>query len=557
MKKDVIYVDQDDEIASVTDEIVNSKEAIVALVLPKRCTLLQSSVNMKILQRVSTEAGKKVVLITSEATLMPLAGAVGVYVAKTLQSKPALPKAPEAEEPVDTISEDDEAADIDPTKPIGELAGATAVASMVSEDDKPIELGDEPDEKPKDSKSKKDKKGGKKDNKLKVPNFDKFRTRLFLIIGGVIIFIVLLYFAFVVMPKASVVVTTENKSVPVSVLITGDPSATTVDVDGKVVPAEVKNTDQSATKKFTATGEKNNGNKATGTMTITNCIDDANQHTVPAGASFSSGNYTFVTKTAVTLEASVFSGNNCRTDLGSALGFIKKVDVVATQGGDQYNLGARSYSSQYSGISGHGSDMSGGTNQIIKIVSQSDCDNTKNDLLNTNTDSYKNQLASQLEAVGLTPVKETFTATPGAVTCSPAVGQEAGESTATVQFKTSMMGVKTDGLDQIIKAEAAKQIQGSQSIIDTGLKSAIFTVKETKNNGMVAFSMQTDAQSGIKQDAASISKIIAGKKRGQSVSLIKEQPGVSDAKISYSPFWVKSTPKNVKHITVKFVNNGN
>ena len=100
MKKDVIYVDVDDEITSITDKIISAKATLVALVLPKRCPVLQSSVNMKILQRTTGDAGKNVVLITSEASLLPLAGAAGLYVAKTLQSKPTIPKAPVPEEAV-------------------------------------------------------------------------------------------------------------------------------------------------------------------------------------------------------------------------------------------------------------------------------------------------------------------------------------------------------------------------------------------------------------------------------------------------------------------------
>ena len=125
--------------------------------------------------------------------------------------------------------------------------------------------------------------------------------------------------------------------------------------------------------------------------------------------------------------------------------------------------------------------MSGGITKIVKVVSQGDCDTAKNTVLSTKTDDYKNQLAAQLRSAGLTPVKETFTATPGAASCSPAVGQEASESTATVVIKMSMMGVNTAGLDQLIKDEAAKRIEGSQSVKEIGSNNAIFAVKETKS----------------------------------------------------------------------------
>ena len=128
---------------------------------------------MKILNKAASDSGKKLVLITSEAGLLPLAGAAGLFVAKTLQSKPTVPNAPDIEEPVESVVEDDIEPPIDENKSIGELAGDT-------DDDAPIELGDDAlaeDDAKKEPKEKKDK-------KLKVPNFDSFRMRLFLIAGG-------------------------------------------------------------------------------------------------------------------------------------------------------------------------------------------------------------------------------------------------------------------------------------------------------------------------------------------------------------------------------------
>jgi len=554
MKKDVIYVDVDDEITSITDKIISAKASLVALVLPKRCPVLQSSVNMKILQRTTGDAGKNVVLITSETSLLPLAGAAGLYVARTLQSKPVIPKAPVAEETIATIDEAEDAPVIDATKSIGELAGVAAVSSVVSEDEKPIELGDDPADKDSTGKPKKVKKD-KKNKKLLVPNFDKFRTRLFLAIGGVILLVVAWYLMFVVMPRASVTVVTENKSVPVSLTVTADPAASTVDVNGKTIPAETKTTEQTATQKFSATGEKDNGTKASGKVVFYNCNKDDKlgdiDRVVPSGTGVSSSGYTFITQSDINVQPSKTVGNVCQFDKPSA-----EVSVIAQNAGDKYNLGPRSYSvSGYSAMTAKDSKgMSGGTSKIVKVVSQGDCDTAKNTVLSTKTDDYKNQLAAQLRSDGLTPVKETFTATPGAANCSPAVGQEASEATATVVIKMSMMGVNTAGLDQLIKDEASKQIEGTQSVIETGSNDAIFSVKETKSGGVVVLSVQADTQTGIKQDAAIISKSITGKKRGQSVTILKDLPGVTDAKITFKPFWVTKAPKNIKHITVKFEN---
>src|SRR5665213_1586189 len=92
--KDTIYIDVDDEITSIIDKVDGAKEKVVALVLPKRATVLQSVVNMRLLKRSAEKASKNVVLITSEDALLPLAGAAGLHVAKNLQTKPVVPTAP-------------------------------------------------------------------------------------------------------------------------------------------------------------------------------------------------------------------------------------------------------------------------------------------------------------------------------------------------------------------------------------------------------------------------------------------------------------------------------
>lgn len=558
MKKDTIYIDNDDEITSITDKVQTAPSPIVALVLPKRCTVLQSSVNMKILNRAATTAGKKVVLITSEAALLPVAGTAGLFVAKTLQSKPAVPPSSQYDDNTVNIvtDEEDEVDAIDATKSIGELAGATAVAvSAVSsgDDDMPIELGDEAEE----AKSKKDKKtkknGEKKNKKLVVPNFDSFRAKLFAGIGGLILIIGLWYVATSVLPRAKIIITTENKAIAVNMNITASAAAQSIDSDNKIVPAQTKTIDKTENKKFAATGEKNVGTRATGTMTIINCTD--NTVTVPAGARFTNNSLSFAVDSEVIVPGSNFKSNgDCKED-----GKAAAVPVAAVSAGDQYNVSSgRTYASNItSGIFAIGSSMSGGTNKVVKVVSQNDCENAKNELLNTKTDGMKAELESQLKAAGFTPIGDSFTVIPGKATCGPDVDVEATESTATVTFKASMTGVNTAGLEQLVQTEVSKDLPSGQSIFDAGVKTASLVVKDRKANGDIVFVMQTDAQTGIKQDPDAVAKSIAGKKRGETSGILRAQPSVTDVKIDYRPFWVTRTPKNTKHISITFENNGN
>ena len=203
--KDTIYIDIDDEITSVIEKVRGSSEKIVALVLPKRASVLQSIVNMKLLKRSADDAKKKLVLITSEAGLLPLAGAVGVHVAKTLQSKPEIPAALSTEDDDEIASttldeaEGDSAAGDDEitaetagATSVGELAAASAAGAAAKDDAIETLSMDDDDEvsaaEPAQATAlaKKDKPA--KNKKLAIPNFNKFRLRLLLIFGVLLIF---------------------------------------------------------------------------------------------------------------------------------------------------------------------------------------------------------------------------------------------------------------------------------------------------------------------------------------------------------------------------------
>ena len=57
--KDTIYIDIDDEITAIIDKLRGSSAKVVAFVLPKRATTLQSIVNMKLLKRAADQEKEK------------------------------------------------------------------------------------------------------------------------------------------------------------------------------------------------------------------------------------------------------------------------------------------------------------------------------------------------------------------------------------------------------------------------------------------------------------------------------------------------------------------
>lgn len=55
-------------------------------------------------------------------------------------------------------------------------------------------------------------------------------------------------------------------------------------------------------------------------------------------------------------------------------------------------------------------------------------------------------------------------------------------------------------------------------------------------------------------DTNAIREAVRGKKRGEIEQYVGNLPGVDDVVVEYSPFWVYSTPKAAKKITVTIKN---
>lgn len=552
-KKSTVYIDAEDEITAVIEKVRTATGSVVALVPPKRAPALQSVVNLKLLQRAAKSAKKNIVLVTSDPSLLPLAGMVRMHVAKTAASKPEIPPEPMAQAIADhetDVVESGEDPVIDPTQPVGKLAHKATPAESATDDLETVDLDLSTSAAAKDSKKQaKKQKADKPDKKLKVPNFNKFRNKLLLAGTGLVVLIILFVLANVVLPTATIVIRTDTNDITVTIDATATASATGVDTDKHLVPAitqEVKKTDS---QKAPATGQRDDGTKASGSMTLTNCIDDGEAQTVPAGTGFSSGDKTFVTTKSVTLSPALYQGNTC---VSATFGLNQTVDVKAAANGDGYNLSARSYSSSITGIQAAGSDMTGGTSKIVKIVSQSDVDTAKQKVLDKVKSDAQKELADAFAKQNAVAFDDTLRTTDPVVIASPNVKSEGNEVSVNVTVTYTQVGAKKDDLNKLIETAVKAQIDPSkQTVQSSGLDTAVIRVTST-NDGSTSFQLQSIATAGPNLDAEDIKRSVAGQKRGETTTRITSRPGIKDVDISYSPFWVYSTPKNPSHIKIVF-----
>lgn len=550
LTKDTVYVDLDDEITSIIDKAESTKAAIVALVLPKRTAVLQSIVNMRLLERAARKADKSVVLITSDPVVLSLAGVAGLRVAKNLQSKPYIPPSPvplheapvapsksATDEPEEDI--DETGAKIDYARPIGELAAGHEV-----EEPETIPL-DEPTPADKNAAGAAAKAKALKDKKLKIPNFDKFRLRLGLGIFGLIALIVFIFLATSVLPKARITIKTTSLPLSASFNATADTGAKSLDEEKAIIPAVLQKKDQTVSSTVNATGQQNSGDKASGSVNMSAGACSATVPAdVPAGTGLSSGGLTYITQ-AKTSFAPVASGGKCTFQSTSA------TSIKAQSGGSKYNVSAAAFTvSGRSDVSASGS-ASGGTDNIITVLSQSDVDGAKQKISSADTDKFTKEFKESLEDQDLYVIEPSLKLGDAQVSSSPEVGSSATTANVTVKISHTVLTVKKDDLRKIVSAQLTKQIDTKKQKLsnDDVLKGLSVSVQGQESATKTTLQLREDTTAVPILDVDEVKKIATGQKAGDIRTALSQLTGVQDVEVKMSPFWVSKAPKPGK-ITV-------
>ena len=537
MNKDVIYIDVEDDITTIISKIKASKERIIALVSPRRIGVLQSAVNIRLLARAATSADKRIVLITNDSVLAGLAATAKIPIAKTLQSKPEI-----AEIPVLKVDDDNDV--IDGGKlAVGDMADS-AKRSKKSDEDSAVDnaIADA---------NKKESKGldslKKMVKKPKVPDFNTFRKKFLLIGGGVLLLIVFLVWAIWFAPHATVVISAKTTSMTVSDTVSLNETAAT-SAKSNVIKSVKKELAKEVSVEFSATGKKNVGEKATGVVVFSN--SSSSSVTISAGTILKNSGLSYTLNSSVTVPGATLGwgcpGYKCP---GSASG-----SITASEGGAQYNAATGSMSISVDDISASlRSATSGGTDKTATVVTASDIESAKSKLSEKKIDGLKEQLLSSF-GDSATVITESYVENRSDPSSSVAVD---GEATGAVTLKStitaSALAIDKNELKNFVEAKLKEEISGkkSQRIYDNGVSKVAFSQFSRAHNTQTV-RLTTNGKVGPDIKEANVKDQAKGKSYGEVQSAIESIEGVEDVDVKFSPFWVKSVPKDINKINVEF-----
>ncbi len=538
-KKDVIYIDTDDDITGIIEKLKTAKSPIVALVPPKRIGVLQSNVNLRLLVKAADTSKKRLVLITNDHTLKGMASLLSIPVAKNLQSKPEVPENTHAlNEESDVI----DGADL----PVGEHAKMAAPAATASAADiaSAAAATDEIDGPQVPLAATAAARAPKKRTKSGIPDFDSFRKRLFLFGGLGVLLLAFLIWALFFAGKATIAITAKTNVVNIDKTLQLRPNAP-LDAAQAVLPPAIKELKKPLSIDFGATGKKDVGTKATGSVKFSIKDIDLLGKTVPAGTVLtSSGGSTYTTDSAVTFTMANYKAAS--------------TGITATASGSRFNGATGSVSGAPSGV---GATLegatTGGTDKVISIVSQDDFNKARDQLQSqAEGDSVKNrdELAKQFSAEYVV-IQESFKAVIANPVSAPSVDQEAANAKMTGEATYRLVAVKRSDLKAVYDAHTFAQIdKASQKIYRSGDDKTGFS-QFTEVEGGFNTKAQATAQVGPNINEKLLAQSIAGKQAGEIQEMIQRIQGVDNVNVKFSPFWVTKAPKDTKKIDIKFVVN--
>lgn len=542
MKDNALYLEVDEDITSAIDKLKHSAEGSVQIVVPKRSSLLQSIINLKLLKKAAAQGNKELVLVTSDRIATDLAARVGLAVAPSIGAKPVTLAAvmPEALKATEEIIEADEPEPAAPAPPPATNPLEQPVIKRLPISDGPPPPAAALPAGPAGSAAAAKAKPGS----TKVPNFARLRRRvLWVVFAGLLAggYLAAMY-AFT---SAKVTLYAAGTRVNIDTTFAVDPALKATDQAKAVLAGQLVTITKDLSGPFVPSGKKDVGTKAAGTVTIQNC-EDSNVYPLAAGNNLTSQGLNFITNDAVTIPGGTFTngGKNCTSPTVS-------VSVTAGQNGDKYNLTNAAFTSAKltANFKLTAAQMAGGTTNTVNVVTQADVDGEKAALLDKDKDNATRDLQGRVPSgyVAL-PASQASTAT---ASPSPAVDATGDSGSVALKITYTVLAVKQSDYTGLLRAQEQKQVGDANQVYDDGLAAAqVSTTGDKDSGGRQSFHLTTEAYSGSKLDKASLAAKLAGQRYGDANTAAAGLPGVTRAEISISPAWVSQMPSRTDKISI-------
>lgn len=560
---DVLYFEPTDEVTKAIERVRDSEDPKVALVLPRGSLILQSIVNLKLIARTATTAKKELAIVTVDKIGRNLAMQVGIPVygkieggkvaGKVLQKSPqpvtpqgVRQKVLEETEELTTVTgiqvhrydasdklnnlaeQETEVTLSDPAKPITPMSfgfppPTESEGSPASEPEAPAggtitHLRD----------------GSGKSIARRMTI--KPRTKKIIIGSIVVVIVVVIAWLWWAFPTTTISLQLRGEKKDVTATLTAGTDA----VATKDVPLSAITIQKSGSKTVPATGTKNVGQSATGTVTLVNQYSNSTQ-TVPAGTVLTtSDGLQFTTNTGVVIPGAEFSVEGSTSTLKQS-GRVE-VSITAAQGGDSSNISSgrltiAGITDQKDGkVFGDSPKTSGGTNETVTLVSAADVDGGRSQLVEQLSSDASNDAIGQVNGGEILQQATTTEVQSFSADANP--GDQKDQVTVTATISLKVLVLNTTALRDALTAKGLVDV-GSDKTYAITPESVQYTVSAVSTaNGTATISAQASGNitANVNQDA--LLTQLRGTSDGAAMHILEQTPLYKSATISHDPSWL-------------------
>jgi hypothetical protein len=573
-----IYIESADEITTVIERLKEASDAAVALVAPKGASLLQSLVNLKLARKAAADAGKTIVIVTTDKIGRNLCSQLGITVVSSEEAAAAAFAGEMSDEPADTDPKvvagvrvhtyfDEEAADNDADvaqpEPIiipkemmtKKEAEAAPQEPIVVPDTTPTAT---PQAEPMarrtiardDAPAAKAAPGGNNAAAKKVASKEKALSsndRRVLKLSTFFSAVALAGFAalaLLFLPITEVTLLVRATDWDRQVELT---ASTTKETGGpKHVPAEIVSVTVEGNHAFDATGVRRVGEKATGEVTFYN-YDSTSAVTVPAGTRITANGRAFTTTEAVSIPGFTQAGGGAPRVPGT-----KKAPVTADEVGPESNV------KDTNGIDIRVNNIllsssvttSGGSSQEIKVISNQDLMNAREALETLLKEKAIAKLKDSLSNREVIAKDDADIFEMGNVSSDTPVGSEAQRASVTGSLSLKRTVINKSSLNDVLVERLRAEQREDRSYEITKREFTITTLAEDGTNLTLLANVAGKEAPIIRQEE--LPKKLAGASLAEGEQIVQAAAPAATVQIEHTPRWwpLKRYPTFDRYIKV-------
>lgn len=544
---ETIYLEQDEEITSVIDKLKNIEANSIALVIPLGAVILQSVVNLKILKKEAEALGKEIALVTQDKIGRNLASQVGLSVYDGLSSPKPITQPVREEPEINETIELDFSPKPEPIPP-----GVHVSRYDNSENDNSHFARDriksiQPDSfkiKPKINQST----DAQVDFHPRInnqPHQDlggkKPKLKLFI---GIIIFVLIVVLFYLFYPRAIVTLAFNSQPYQKEITILVDNNINKVDNSRVAIPGELQEYIGELKETYNTTGSKNIGEKATGSVRLTNGTGE--NQTLSSGSELrSASGLLFLTTDSVTIPkatASVDLQGNVIKNSGS-----QTVNIVARESGENYNISPTSFTvinnSKLTAESSQAS--SGGSTKTISVVTQDDINNAKADLTtklaNNNVEAITKKVSTNKT------ILEAYDHEVQSFEANKKADDAADNFEATLKIKSRTISFIENDYRQVIVSALSKDLSQTQELVLSPTDEITnVSAKNDFSTGILTLVSNTKTNIVTKVDNNDLVKQLSGKKINVAQNQLESIQGIAEVRIKLRPTWWFKIPSKIE-----------